>query len=336
MSKFIITESNLGKFETIKVINNETNEFIEIAKLGATLIKFVVNVNGELIDIIDGFQTEEELEYSKGARSWIMCPFSNRIKDGIYSFDGKVQKIIPAPPRAIVIHGFTSIQNFEIHNEGHGENSATVEFINKTLRKGAFEGYPFDVDVLIRFTYSATKLTINVEGINVGDSPAPFGTGWHPYFKTSDSGIENLVLECEAESIIKTDSALIPLPLPDTYQKINKDSQLFFGKGQNKKINKTVFDVCFANMIHEKDKIIRTSIIDLDKKFKLTVFQEGGITLIFSGDTLQTRARNSLAIEPVQFMTDAFNRPELKDNITIFPGKKSIFTFGVELKTYES
>lgn len=336
MSTFEFSESKLGKFETIKLINKNTNEYIEIAKYGATLLKFVKLVNGKLFDIIDGFQTEEELENGKGARCWIMTPFSNRIENGTYTFLGKEYKISPTPPRSIVIHGFTSTRLFNLEKVIYSDDFILVEFLNKSLRKGNIEGYPFDIDVKIRYKFEKNKLFIEVEGINVGDIPAPFFSGWHPYFKTNNDGINDLILECEAGSIIKTNEKLIPLPEPYTYEKLDKNSDYYFGKHLKKQIGSRIFDLCYSDLKPETDGLIRTSLIDLNNKFKLTLFQEGGLTLLFSGDTLANRPRKSFAIEPVQFMTNAFNRPELIDKLTILPGNSSNFNFGVETFNYES
>jgi aldose 1-epimerase len=62
----------------------------------------------------------------------------------------------------------------------------------------------------------------------------------------------------------------------------------------------------------------------------LKVFQNKGVTLIFSGDSLIDRKRKSIAIEPMQCLTNSFNRKEFEDEITINPGEEKSFKFGVK------
>jgi galactose mutarotase-like enzyme len=64
--------------------------------------------------------------------------------------------------------------------------------------------------------------------------------------------------------------------------------------------------------------------------WEIEIFQQGGVTLVYSGDQLTSRKRHSIAIEPMQYITNAFNRKELKEKVLIKPGEKSIFNFGVK------
>ena len=64
---------------------------------------------------------------------------------------------------------------------------------------------------------------------------------------------------------------------------------------------------------------------------KITVFQERGLMHVFTGDTLGRRPRNALALEPIEVLTNAFNRPECRDAITLAPGAERSFRFGVEV-----
>jgi aldose 1-epimerase len=61
------------------------------------------------------------------------------------------------------------------------------------------------------------------------------------------------------------------------------------------------------------------------------VFQERGLMHVFTGDTLARRPRGALALEPVEFMTNAFNRPECREALALAPGAERSFRFGVEV-----
>lgn len=52
---------------------------------------------------------------------------------------------------------------------------------------------------------------------------------------------------------------------------------------------------------------------------------------VFTGDTLPRDQRTSVAIEPVEAMTNAFNRPEFASAIEITPGETRRFRCGAKL-----
>lgn len=53
---------------------------------------------------------------------------------------------------------------------------------------------------------------------------------------------------------------------------------------------------------------------------------------VFTGDTLARDRRRSIALEPVETPTNAFNQAELADAITLQPGETRSFRFGVRFK----
>ncbi|HJP99908.1 MAG TPA: aldose epimerase, partial [Rhodanobacteraceae bacterium] len=61
------------------------------------------------------------------------------------------------------------------------------------------------------------------------------------------------------------------------------------------------------------------------------MWQERGATHAFTGDTLQQGARTAVAIEPMECMADAFNRPEWADALRLGPGAGRVFRCGIEV-----
>jgi aldose 1-epimerase len=174
---------------------------------------------------------------------------------------------------------------------------------------------------------------MEIVGENVGARPAPFGCGWHPYFKTSEHGIVRLVLSVPAQGVIRTDDRLLPLEGQAAYGALEGTPDLDFRPTRpaaSRRLGKAVLDRCFYGLSADPDGLSRTRLEDPDTGLTLTVVQEGGLMHVFTGDTLPIRPRASIALEPVQFMTNAFNRPEVKDRIALPPGQTSVFRFGVE------
>jgi aldose 1-epimerase len=334
MNRYNFTQNKFGKYDSIKLSDTVKGTSLEICLQGATILKFLIPINGNHFDIFDGFATPEEFEQTKGARCWIMAPFANRIPDGKYFFQDKLYQIDPIPPKTEVIHGFTSFEKFEVSEVNVTNSFAEVMLTTKKIRPNVFNGFPFALDISVKYKLEDLKVTVQVIADNVGIDAAPFGTGWHPYLKTSEKGIEHLILTIDAEELIQIDSSLIPLSGKKAYAEIDKFPNLDFRSSlaiDKRAINNRVLDNCFSKLKPYTEGNFKSSIFDPENGMQITMFQKGGVTLAYSGDTLMTRKRNSIALEPMQFITNAFNRDELKDKIKILPGEKSIFEFGVEV-----
>jgi aldose 1-epimerase len=334
MARFTFTEKKFGRFDTFILTDEKTGVKTEIALQGATLLNYFTNLNNQSFNIIDGFVSPEELEASRGARSYIMAPFANRIQKGEYIFEGELFKLQPIPPRKEVIHGFTSFEKFEIKNVTAQNNFISVDLFTDKIRPGKNPGYPFFINLNASFKLEENKLTVKITAVNAGKEPAPFGTGWHPYFRTSENGIDNLILTIEADGIIMLDDKNIPLPGKSAYHNLKDFPNLDFRSSlpeEKRIIGNRILDHCYFNLKKDSDDYSVSSIYDPIKKVKIELFQQGGVTLAFSGDTLSARQRKSIALEPMQFITNAFNREELIDKVKIMPGEKSEFIFGIRV-----
>ena len=335
MSKYNIAEKKFGKYDSIILSDSTEGTSFKINLQGATSLKYLIPVNGKLFNIFDGYGTPDEFEEADGARCWIMAPFANRIPEGIYNFQNNSYQLEPVPSKNQVIHGFTSFEKFEVSESNITDSFVEVVLTTKKIRPGVFKGFPFSLDVSVKYKLEGLKISVQVIAYNIGPNAAPFGTGWHPYLKTSDNGIENLILTIDADGIIQLDERLIPLAGKEAYAEIDKYPDLDFRSSQTKDkrtINGKILDNCFTQLKPNSDGYFKASIFDPDNGMEISMFQKGGVTLAYSGDTIKARRRNSIALEPMQFITNAFNREELKDKIKILPGEKSIFEFGIGVK----
>ncbi len=338
MSRFDFFESKFFEYKTLVLSDNQNGNKFEILFSGATPLNFLTQINDKQLNILDGFANNDEVKAGSGARCWIMTPFANRIPNGKYNFRGKEYQLDHVPPRTQVIHGFTSREIFELSDVKTEGNFIEVTFNYNKIRPGIFNGYPFAMNVSIKYKFGNNKIIMQVIGENVGDEPAPFQTGWHPYFKTSENGIENLVLSIDANNIVLVNDKLIPLNGQQAYDKIDNYPQLDFRSNihvEKRKINRRIIDNCYAGLITDQENISRSKIFDHENGLEIIMFQKGGVTLVFTGDTLAKRVRHSIAVEPMQYITNAFNREELKDKVTVLPGEKSIYEFGFEIAKRE-
>lgn len=333
MSRYIHTESKFGSFKTIILKDTHSGSSAEIALRGATLLNYFIPLKNKLFNIVDGYQTPKELEEQSGARSCIMAPFSNRIEDGFYEFDDTQHQLYnPVNPQREAIHGFARVIDFEVKKLITDEHKAELILFTNKLRKDAFKGYPYAVDIEVKFVMKDNELHVDVTGHNKGTEAAPFGCGWHPYFKTSEEGVDHLVLTIPASKVVMVDEKLIPLSGEDAYSSISEIPEADFRPSKDiyqNTIGDREVNYCFTDLQPDKDGIIRSSIRDPKNGLKITVFQKGGVFYAYSADEVKYRPRKSIALEPVQYISNSYNRPELKEKITLKPGCSVTFSFGV-------
>jgi aldose 1-epimerase len=62
------------------------------------------------------------------------------------------------------------------------------------------------------------------------------------------------------------------------------------------------------------------------------VWQEHGVMHAFTADTASRDARHAVALEPMECMANAFNRPDCAQAIRLAPGTERHFRCGVEVE----
>lgn len=333
MKRFLFSEKNtFGTFTTVELKDTVSGTSAEIALKGATLLSYFVNTSNGLFNIVDGFKTPEELIKAKGARCYIMAPFANRIPEGKFFFEGKSYVVSPVPPRTEVIHGFTASHIYGIEECVEEDDFVSITLVTDITAE-RYSGYPFSMKVSVKYTLTEDKLDVVVTGLNTGENTAPFFCGWHPYFKTNETGIEDLILTIDAESVIAMDEKYIPLKGAAAYSPIaehkNDDYRPELSK-EERIINGRKLDLCYANLNFDAKGYAYSSIYDPQNGFKVTMYQKGGVTLAFSGDSLNARKRKAVALEPMMAITNSYNREDFKQIITVHPGAASSFNFGVK------
>ncbi len=329
---YSVQEITFNDIPAIQLINKKNNSAAVIAIQGATLIDLKINTDGNLIEVIDGYLNLQELKSTTGSRSAIMAPFSNRLKDNRYIFQGEVYKLSenPAPPK---MHGFVKYENFTVTASSADDSSATVILLCSAIREGKFPGYPFNVDVRVEYRLTEESLSLSITGINKGEKTAPYAAGWHPYFKMGNESVDTLSVLLNAESIILTDENYVPLEGEKAYGKLDNTNPFYFGsdKSQRERIlsDKKV-NFCYSGLLQNSNSISQALLMSDTLKTCLTITNSGNVFYIFTADGLAVRPRGSVAIEPVEFMTNGFNRPEYAGQLVLKPGAAKTFTAQVK------
>ena len=148
---------------------------------------------------------------TSGLHGAVLAPWPNRLDGGRYVFDG-VQHQVPVnePARDNANHGF--VHDMDWHLTRAGEDTATATVLLETP-----PGYPFTIELAVRYALADDGLTATTTVTNRGGTHAPFGIGFHPWLSPGDASVDDCTLSIDASGWIETDERLLPVsnrPVP--------------------------------------------------------------------------------------------------------------------------
>ncbi|PZU47797.1 MAG: aldose epimerase [Arsenicicoccus sp.] len=140
-----------------------------------------------------------------GWRGAVLVPWPNRLRHGRWGWEGQeLQLEVRSPEEPHAIHGLVGWQPWAVLAEADG--SVTV---GTTVEP--HPGYPFRLAVAVDHRLTADRLTSTLRVQNLGEAPAPFGAGLHPYLSvgaTADGGIGAAELTLPARTELLLDGGL--------------------------------------------------------------------------------------------------------------------------------
>ena len=326
---FRVSRTVFDGIDAVELRDLGTGSHAVLATRGATLLDWQVVDAGGPVALTDGYRSAAELAAQDGVRNGLLAPFPNRVADGRYRFDGREHDLLPGVPdgERLIYHGFLREMELRVIDSRETASAAEVLF-SGAIDAEACPGYPFALALTVRARLTARGIGFVISATNVGDVAAPYAAGWHPYFRLGDAPIDGLELTVPAAHCIVTDDRLLPLAGAAAFAPVAAGPMPDFR--QARRLGAAVLDGCYANAVPDTDGLIRSRLRDPASGRQLTVWQRGGLTHVFTGDTLARDPRRAIAIEPVEAMTDAFNRPEYARALRLAPGATRSFCFGAD------
>ncbi|RUL73591.1 aldose 1-epimerase [Dyella choica] len=331
MSGFSLERTQWGVHDMFVLHDGQRGRCARVARRGANLVSLEQAVDGVTQALVDGYRDAEELVRCPSSRSAIMAPFANRIADARYTFDGKTQDMQPGvDSQRGVRHGFVRSLDFELATAKADGDGAQLTLSTSVIRPGAFPGYPYAIDLAVTYTLDANGLSLAVNMRNVGSEAAPCFFGWHPYFRFDGSELDRWELLVPATRLVRTSPELIPLPGEEAFQSLDQSSKELDFR-QPRPIGAVKIDHAYAGLVRDEDGRVRTRLRDPATGLRISMWQEDGVVLVFTADTVGRDVRRSVALEPMESMSNAFNRPDCADAIRLEPGAERVFRCGVEV-----
>jgi aldose 1-epimerase len=331
MTAYQAERARLGPHDIVVLHDPARGRRVRIARRGATVIGLEQAWRGAVIDLADGYRDAAELDSRPSSRFAVMAPFANRIADARYSFDGLAQDLQPGVDGAqrAARHGFVRGVDFDIADVAADETAAQAVFTTAAIRPGAHPGYPYAIDLAVHYRLDAAGLSLEARMRNVGTQAAPCFFGWHPYFRLGDTPVDSWELQIPAAAVVRTDADYIPLSGAAARAPADQEPSLDFRRAQP--IGRRELNHAFAELAPDADGKSRTRLRDPASGLGLAVWQESGVMLAFTADTVTRDVRRSVALEPMESWADAFNRPDCAQAIRLEPGAERSYRCGVEI-----
>lgn len=263
--------------------------------------------------LLDGYA---EGEMCSGGRGQPLLPWPNRIAGGSYRFAERDLRLpLTEPERGNAIHGLARWANWQVlERSGSG--------VVMSLRMHPQPGYPFALDLGIEYELSDEGLAVLVIAANLGDEPAPFGAGAHPYLTSGTETVDSALLRLPAASALEADELGIPtarIPVAGT--------PLDFREARA--IGPSALDACFTDLARDGDGLARVRVAAPGGR-AVTLWMDAAwpYVMAFTGDTLEPeRRRRSLAVEPMTCPPNAFATRE--DLWVLEPGEAFTGEWGI-------
>ena len=264
-----------------------------ITEVGATLRSYTVGGR----ELLDGFGVDE---VCSDARGNTFIPWPNRIADGRYRFDGIEHQLpLTEPAKHNAIHGLTRWATWHV-----ADPAATTSL--RTLRLQHLlhpqPGYPFALRCEITYRLGTGGLRVDTRATNVGDRPAPYATGAHPYLTLGTELIDELTVELPAETYYPTDDRGIPVdrrPVTGTEFDLRGPTRL-----GPRRVDNAFTDLARAS---DGSATVRVGAPD-GSAVELWLDAAYRYVEVFTGDSVSEpdRRRRGLGLEPMTAAPDAF------------------------------
>ena len=151
-------------------------------------------------ELLDGYG---EHERATAARGQPLIPWPNRLRDGRYVWDGEEHQVpLSEPAASNAIHGLLRWASWITAEQ-------TSSSVVMSCRLAPQPGYPFLLDVSIRYALGSDGLEVTTTARNAGAVPLPYAAGQHPYL-TAASRVDACVLTLDAATYLETDERGLP------------------------------------------------------------------------------------------------------------------------------
>lgn len=270
----------------LQILQNDLLRLSIAPELGASIVGLELRQAGFWLPILRPTSPAALVQkHSPETSSYILAPYSNRIRDGRFVFAGKTYQLRPNWADGQTLHG-------EVHARAWSceRPQADVLWCTFDARHCSDLNFPFVFAVEVLYRLAAEGLEISTSLLNLSALPMPAGFGHHPYFMRYLGNSRETLLCFGAERIYLTDASCLPTRPAEAIPP-------HFDFSQPRPVGATLLDHVFAGWSGK---------LSLDwpgSGWRMELSADP----IFSHLVVFTAPDGSVALEPVTHATDGFN-----------------------------
>ena len=199
-------------------IENKQGAKLKLSTLGARIMALhIPNQHGDFIDVVQGFDTEQEYAEKSKSQGAICGRYANRISNARYTYEGQTV-ILPANDGEHCLHGGNhELRLAEFEAEQFGKQ-VHFEYHSPHLERG----FPGNLKIEVTYTLTDENLVrIHLQAST--DQPTPVNLTSHPYFNLNGAGNGEILdhqLKINSQEVVEIDGEGIPtgniLPIAET------------------------------------------------------------------------------------------------------------------------
>ncbi|MGY1857488.1 aldose 1-epimerase family protein [Modestobacter sp. SYSU DS0290] len=154
-------------------------------------------------DLVAGFGPDQLRPVYRGS---VLVPWPNRVGDGRYRWQGRDQQLaLTEPDRRTALHGLLCWTPWTLVER-------TPRSVVLAARVWPQPGYPHRLDVQVGYTVEAGGLRWQIDAVNTGAEPAPYGCSVHPYLVAGPGRVDDWTFGLDAERWLAVDDEqLLPI-----------------------------------------------------------------------------------------------------------------------------
>ena len=155
-------------------------------------------------DLVQGFDESSTAPYGCGI---VLVPWPNRVRDGRWMLEGEAQQLdLTEVDKTNAIHGLLRNTSYQV-----------VERRDDAVTLGAAvtpqHGYPFHLWTTVEYRLTGNGITVTHAVTNLGDRPAPYGVGTHPFIRVGTHPVDELTITARTVEHVMVDDRLNPVGL---------------------------------------------------------------------------------------------------------------------------
>lgn len=266
------------------------NRFFELAFLpdfGCHWTKLRIFARGKWLDLL--YPVPDLTRPELG--SFVMAPWSNRIVDGSFAFEGKRHQLRINFPDKTAIHGDVRTRPWKV-KEGKNKFDATLD-----SREFSDFNYPFALTFEHSVELLNQKLRVSLFIKNEDQNSTPVGLGFHPFFhRRLTSQDRDVILILPAEKVSPDEKCIPTAPPVPVSSAVDLRGEQLLGNPD--------LDHCYTELTKQEVRLIYPG---TKIEARLSIDPVFGHVVIYAPKNDKGGPRDYVSVEPVTHVNNGFN-----------------------------